>query len=260
MSKQAIDSSGVTSSRLQRVVVTGGASGIGEAIVRRFRGAGAEVWIVDRDAGAARALAEELGLRWAEVDVAEMSSCAALAKQLGEEGGGVNTLVNNAGIGHVGTIEQTTAADLDRLHAVNVRGVFNMSQAMLPLLRVDPPGCIVNLASIGGVLGIRDRLAYCATKFAVVGITKAMALDHADEGLRVNCVCPGRVETPFVEQRLREYDDPDAARSEMAATQALGRMAKPSEIADAAFFLGTDNSSFVTGSALIVDGGWSAGK
>jgi NAD(P)-dependent dehydrogenase (short-subunit alcohol dehydrogenase family) len=209
---------------------------------------------------AAKALAEASGVSWAEADIAEPSSCMALAERLRDEEGGLDTLVNNAGIGHVGTIEQTTADDLDRLHAVNVRGVFNMSRAMLPLLRSSDSGVIVNLASIGGVVGIRDRLAYCATKFAVVGLTKAMALDHAAEGLRVNCVCPGRVETPFVEQRINEYDDPDAARREMAATQALGRMARPAEIADAVYFLGTDASSFVTGSALIVDGGWSAGK
>ena len=121
-------------------------------------------------------------------------------------------------------------------------------------------GAVVNMASIGGVIGIRDRLAYCTTKFAVVGLTKAMALDHAAQGVRVNCICPGRVETPFVQARLREYPDPAQAYREMSATQALGRIAQPEEIAAAALYLASDEAAFITGSALIIDGGWSAGK
>ena len=108
--------------------------------------------------------------------------------------------------------------------------------------------------------GVRDRLAYCTTKFAVVGLTKTMALDHALDGIRVNCICPGRVETPFVAARLKEYPDPEKAYQEMAATQAIGRMGKPEEIAAAALYLASDESAFVTGTALLIDGGWSAGK
>src|SRR5436190_20475118 len=121
-------------------------------------------------------------------------------------------------------------------------------------------GNIINLASIGGVVGIRDRLFYCATKFAVVGITKSMALDHARDGIRVNCICPGRVETPFVSARLQEYPDPRKAYEEMASTQALGRMGKPDEIAAAGLYLASDEAAFVTGTAFLIDGGWSAGK
>ena len=121
-------------------------------------------------------------------------------------------------------------------------------------------GSIINLASIGGIVGVRDRFAYCATKFAVVGMTKCMALDHAASQVRVNCICPGRVETPWVQQRLAEYPDPAKAYAEMRATQALGRMADPKEIAAAALYLASDEAAFVTGSALIIDGGWSAGK
>jgi NAD(P)-dependent dehydrogenase (short-subunit alcohol dehydrogenase family) len=109
-------------------------------------------------------------------------------------------------------------------------------------------------------VGIRERVAYCATKFAVVGLTKALALDHATDNVRVNCVCPGRVETPFVAARLAEYPDPEAAYREMAATQALGRMGTPGEIAAAVLYLASDEAAFVTGSALVIDGGWSAGK
>ena len=172
----------------------------------------------------------------------------------------LDILVNNAGIGHVGAMPTTSGADLDRLYAVNVRGVFNVTKAFLPAMIARRAGAIVNIASIGGIVGIRDRLAYCTTKFAVVGMTKSLALDHALDGIRVNCICPGRVETPFVTARLREYPDPEKAYREMAASQAVGRMGRPEEIAAAAEYLASDDAAFVTGSALIIDGGLSAGK
>jgi NAD(P)-dependent dehydrogenase (short-subunit alcohol dehydrogenase family) len=168
--------------------------------------------------------------------------------------------VNNAGVGHVGTLMQTSGADLDRLMAVNVRGAFNVTRAFLPSMLARRAGTIINMASIGGVVGIRDRLAYCTSKFAVVGLTKSMALDHAMDGIRINCICPGRVETPWVAQRLAEYPDPEKARREMTATQAVGRMGRPEEVAAAAVYLASDESSFVTGAAFMIDGGWSAGK
>ena len=183
-----------------------------------------------------------------------------MAAEIHSQHGRLDILVNNAGIGHVGTMLQTAAADLDRLYSVNVRGVFNVSKAFLPRMIERKNGNIINLASIGGVVGIRDRLAYCTTKFAVVGLTKSMALDHAQQGIRVNCICPGRVETPFVSARLKEYPEPEKAYREMASTQALGRMAKPEEIAHAALYLASDESAFVTGTAFLIDGGWSAGK
>ena len=172
----------------------------------------------------------------------------------------MDVLVNNAGIGHVGTLLQTEGADLDRMYATNVRGVFNMIKASLPDMIGAGQGNIINLASIGGVVAVRDRLAYCTTKFAVVGLTKCVALDHAKEGIRCNCICPGRVETPFVTARLKEYPDPEKAYQEMASTQALGRMAKPEEIAAAALYLASEASAFITGTDFVIDGGWSAGK
>jgi 2-keto-3-deoxy-L-fuconate dehydrogenase len=244
-------------------VVTGAASGIGESIAEQFAAAGAYVLIADRDTAKGVALAARLNdagakTGFATVDVADAASCRALQDRL--PGGRCDILVNNAGIGHVGTVLTTTADDLDRLHAVNVTGILHMSQVFLPGMIERRSGSIVNLASIGGVIAIRDRLAYCATKFAVVGMTKCMALDHAESQVRVNCICPGRVETPFVQARLKEYPDPEKAYKDMAATQALGRMARPEEIAAAALYLASDESAFVTGSALIIDGGWSAGK
>ena len=211
----------------KRALVTGAGSGIGAAIARAFAGAGAHVFIADRDEAAGRAVAEETGGTFLKVDVVAEADCIAAAAATGP----LDILVNNAGIGHVGTMLQTTGSDIDRLYAVNVRGVFNMCQVFLPGMIERKGGVIINLASIGGVVGLRDRLAYCTTKFAVVGLTKSMALDHALDGVRVNCICPGRVETPFVAARLKEDPDPEKAYREMASTQAVGRMGRPVEIA-----------------------------
>jgi NAD(P)-dependent dehydrogenase (short-subunit alcohol dehydrogenase family) len=134
--------------------------------------------------------------------------------------------------------------------------MLSVTKVYLPGMVERRAGAIINMASVAGLVGVRDRLAYCTSKFAVVGLTKSMALDHAADGVRVNCICPGRVETPFVSARLREYPDPDLAYREMSATQSLGRMGKPHEIAAAALFLASDEAAFVTGSALSIDGGW----
>ncbi len=246
-------------------LVTGAASGIGASIAFTLARAGAHVYLADRDVPAGTAQVDAIGAagysaEFIALDVTAEDGCASVAGAIVQRPGQLDVLVNNAGIGHVGTLLQTSGEDLDRLYAVNVRGVFNACSAFLPGMVAAGSGAVVNMASIGGVIGIRDRLAYCTTKFAVVGLTKAMALDHAAQGVRVNCICPGRVETPFVQARLREYPDPAQAYREMSATQALGRMAQPEEIAAAALYLASDEAAFITGSALIIDGGWSAGK
>ncbi|MEW6305558.1 MAG: glucose 1-dehydrogenase [Verrucomicrobiota bacterium] len=246
-------------------LVTGAGSGIGASIAEIFAKAGGVIYVADRNAQsgqetAARIKAQGGDAEFVELDVADEAACAKVAESVLAARGRLDVLVNNAGIGHVGTILQTTAEDMDRLHAVNVKGVFHLTKVFLPSMLARKYGVIVNLASIGGVVGVRDRFAYCATKFAVVGMTKAMALDHATDGIRVNCICPGRVETPFVSARLKEYPDPQKAYREMASTQALGRMAKPDEIAYAALYLASDESAFITGTEFIIDGGWSAGK
>ncbi len=242
-------------------LVTGAGSGIGEAIALCFAGQGAKVWVVDRDepAGARVVAAITAAGGKAELACADVSDPAAVAALAGRLPP-LDILVNNAGIGHVGNLRGTDAADLDRMYAVNVRGPFNFCKAFVPAMLERRRGSVISLASIGGIVAVRDRLAYTISKFAVVGLTKSLALDHSHEGVRFNCICPGRVETPFVKRRLAEYPDPEKAYREMASTQLNGRMAKPAEIAAAALYLAADESEMVTGSSLLIDGGWSAGK
>lgn len=242
--------------------VTGAGSGIGEAIAQVFAAAGAFVFLADRDQEAIARVAAQIGEPAAPLalDVTDEAAYAAAARRVLDARGRLDVLANVAGIGHVGTLLETGGEDLDRLYAVNVRGVFNGCKAFLPSMIERRSGAILNMASIGGITGVRKRLAYCTTKFAVVGLTKAIAIDHAHQGVRANCICPARVETPFVKARLQEYADPQAAYREMSATQPIGRMGRPEEIAAAALYLCCDEAAFVTGEALVVDGGWNAGR
>ena len=242
-------------------LVTGAGSGIGQAIARAFAAQGAFVWVVDRDPKAGAATVAGIiatgGLAdFIELDVSDPAAAAALAARIPV----LDVLVNNAGIGHVGNLLGTAAADLDRLHAVNVRGPFNLCKAFVPGMLERRRGSVINLASIGGIVAVRDRLAYTVTKHAVVGLTRALALDHSHTGVRFNAICPGRVETPFVQARIAEYPDPQKAYRDMASTQLTGRMARPDEIAALAVYLAADESAMVTGSTQLIDGGWSAGK
>lgn len=243
-------------------LVTGAGSGIGQTIAELFAEAEAYVFVTDCDEKAGRETAVELRQRFTgrveflRLDVTNEEDCARVSHQVLLHHKRLDILVNNADVSHVGTMLHTTGADLDRLYAVNVRGLFNVTRAFLPSMIERRQGSILNLASVGGVTAVRDRLAYCTTKFAVVGLTKCLALDHARDGVRCNCICPGRVETPFVTARLREYSDPKRAYEEMSMTQALGRMGRPEEIAAAALYLASDEAAFITGSALMIDGGW----
>ena len=247
----------------KNALVTGAASGIGEAIASCLAGAGAYVYAADIDEvngeRVVSSLPDGLG-EFIALDVTDEEACRKAASAVISSDGRLDVLVNNAGIGHVGTLLETEPEDLDRLYRVNVLGVFQLTKAFLPTMIDRKYGVVVNIASIGGVVGLRDRLAYCTTKFAVVGFTKSLALDHATQGIRANAVCPGRVETPFVSKRISEYPDPEKAYKEMAATQAVGRMARPEEIAAAVLYLASDEAAFVTGTAFEIDGGFAAGK
>ena len=245
-------------------LVTGAGSGIGAAIAETFATAGAVVIVADVNALGGNATVETITRAggqalFAALNVTDEAACVTLAERVQAQHGPLDILVNNAGIGHVGTILTTSGNDFDRLYAINVRGTFNVTKAFLPAMIAAGRGSVINLSSTAGLEGLRDRLAYGVTKHAITGLTRCLALDHATTGVRINCLCPGRVETPFVKARLAEYPDPEAAYREMCGSQANGRMGQPKEIAAAALYLASDESSFVTGSALSIDGGWTAG-
>ena len=246
-------------------IVTGAASGIGAAIAEAFAAAGAIVYVADMNEAGATAHASHLtksgGRAVAAIaNVAEQASCEALIQRVLAEQGRCDVLVNNAGIGHVGTILTTAPEDLARLWSVNVQGMYYLARAVLPAMIEKRRGAIINMASVLGLTAMEDRFAYTITKHAVVGLTRSMALDFGTSGVRINCICPGRVETPFVQARLAEYPDPDKFRAQMVASHAQKRMAQPWEIASAAVYLASDESAFVTGSTFVIDGGYLCGK
>ena len=239
----------------RRAIVTGGASGIGEATSRVLTAAGASVIIFDIDAARAQALAAELpGASFEACDITNEDAVKAAFAKLDK----LDILVNNAGIGHVGGIEDCELADFERLYRVNVQGVFLMSKYAVPLLKASH-GSMVNIASVAGLIGIKKRFGYCATKGAVVAMSKQLAVEYPTE-LRVNCICPGTVDSPFVEGYLEKYHkhEKDKVRAEIAQRQPMGRLGKPSEIANLVLYMCADESGFMTGSVVTIDGGWTA--
>jgi NAD(P)-dependent dehydrogenase (short-subunit alcohol dehydrogenase family) len=245
----------------RHALVTGGASGIGEATVRELVRAGAFVWIADINLYAAEELARSVGSsRALHLDVTSPDSIASAHSQIAE----LDILVNNAGIGHVGSIQQTEPEDFDRLLNVNVRSVYLVTRAFLPLLlaaaRVEGiAGTIVNIASVAGLVGIKQRFAYCTTKGAVVAMTRQLAVEYP-KTLRVNAICPGTVETPFVEGYLEKFhkDNKEEVRAELRARQPIGRLGRPEEVASMVRYLASDEAAFITGSLFNIDGGWTA--
>lgn len=239
----------------RKALVTGGASGIGEAVCRVLSAAGATVTIVDVDRPRAEALAAEIP--GSSVLVFDISDEGAVNAAMGTLPG-LDILVNNAGIGMVGSIEETDAADFARLYRVNVQGTYLVSRAALPLL-LKSEGCIVNLGSVAGLVGLKRRFAYCTTKGAVVAMSRQMAVEYAGK-IRVNCVCPGTVDTPFVEAYLERYHkhEKDKIREELKLRQPIGRLGRPEEIAHLVLYLCSSEAGFVTGSVPTIDGGWTA--
>ncbi len=245
----------------RHALVTGGASGIGEATVKELVRAGAFVWIADINVTAAEALADSLeSAKALHLDVTSPESIAAAAARLDR----LDILVNNAGIGHVGSIETTEPEDFDRLLSVNVRSVYLVTRALLPLLfaateRHEAVGAIVNIGSVSGMVGIKQRFAYCMSKGAVLSMTRQLAVEYP-KTLRVNAVCPGTVQTPFVEGYLEKFhkDTKDQTRAELRARQPVGRLGRPEEVASLVRYLASDEAAFVTGSLMTIDGGWTA--
>jgi NAD(P)-dependent dehydrogenase (short-subunit alcohol dehydrogenase family) len=243
----------------RHALVTGGASGIGAATVMELVRAGAFVWIADINIAAAEALAQSTGSAKAlHLDVTSPSSVAAAFNHLDR----LDILINNAGIGHVGSIETTEPEDFDRLLNVNVRGVYLVTRAFLPLLLATQQnhiGAIVNIGSVSGLVGIKQRFAYCTTKGAVIAMTRQLAVEYP-KTLRVNAICPGTVQSPFVEGYLEKFHkhNKEEMRAELRARQPIGRLGQPEEIASMVRYLASDEAAFITGSLFTIDGGWTA--
>ena len=236
-------------------LVTGGASGIGEAICRRFAAAGATVLIADRDLARAQTLEKELaGSKALFCDITIQQNVVEMFSGIPQ----LHILVNNAGIGHVGGIEDTELEHFERLFDVNVKGLFLVTRSAMPLL-LSSRGTVINLGSVAGLIGIRKRFAYCATKGAVVAMTRQLAVEYPTQ-IRVNCVCPGTVDTPFVEDFLERFHkhEKEKVRAELNQRQPMGRLGRPDEIAAMALYLASDEAGFVNGSVLTIDGGWTA--
>ncbi|MGI8743677.1 MAG: SDR family oxidoreductase [Bryobacteraceae bacterium] len=241
-------------------IVTGSGSGIGKATARLFAQEGAAVVIIDwnREAGtaSAEAILETGGeALFCEADVsrpADVQRFVAIAK---ERYGGIDILVNNAAVQVLAQLVETTEEDWDRIHSVNLKGVFLGCKYVIPEMIKKGGGSIVNLSSVLGFVGDPDLAAYCAAKGGVLALTKAAALTYGPQGIRVNSICPGDVDTPLVQHYFSKDPDPARLRAEVSSKYALRRIASPEEVAEAALFLASAASSFITGSTIVVDGG-----
>lgn len=243
----------------QVALVTGGASGIGAATVDRLAAEGATVWIADVDLDAAQRLAAERpGAHALRMDVTSPEEVAAGVAEIVAATDRLDVVVANAGITLDAPVWETSEDDLGRVLDVNLLGAFRCAREALRAMVERRTGALVFTASDAGLVGWPGQAAYCASKGAVVALTRAAAMDAAPFGVRVNCVCPGFTATPLAERWIESADDPEAARADVALTQPLGRMAEAAEIAAAIAFLASDESRFVTGVALPVDGGVTA--
>jgi NAD(P)-dependent dehydrogenase (short-subunit alcohol dehydrogenase family) len=236
-------------------LITGGASGIGEAICRVFSQAGASLIIADIDKKPSEALATELGkARAVHCDITEENSVRDMMGAVER----LHILVNNAGIGLVGGVAETSLDDFQRIFRVNVDGTFLVSKYAIPKL-VESHGAMVNIGSVAGLIGVKKRFAYCATKGAIVAMTRQLAVDYPTE-FRVNCICPGTVDSPFVEAYLEKYHkhEKETVREQLNQRHPIGRLGRPIEIAHLVLYLASEEAAFTTGSIVTIDGGWTA--
>ncbi len=243
----------------KKTVITGGGSGIGKAISILFAKQGADVYIIELDNKAGDETVKEitdLG------GIAKVFSCNVSdqnsVKQIFEEIGTINILINNAGISHVGNLEKTLEADFDKLFQVNVKGIYNCMYAVVPLMKQNGGGIILNMSSIAALVGIPDRFAYSMTKGAVSSMTMSVARDYLSDNIRCNSISPSRVHTPFVDGFINKYytGNEDEMFKKLSKSQPIGRMGKPEEVASLALFLCSDEASFITGCDYPIDGGF----
>ena len=236
-------------------LITGGASGIGAATARELAHAGAHVIVADLNLAAAQALVAELGS--GEALALDVTDGAAVTQAL-DRTATLDILVNNAGVGSVGDLLHTPEEEFDRLMRVNVRSVYLVTRAALPKL-LERKGSIVNIGSVAGLVGVKQRFAYCASKGAVIALTRQIAVDYPQE-IRCNCIAPGTVQTPFVEGYLEKYHahEKDKIRTQLVDRQPIGRLGTPEDVASMVRYLCSKEASFINGAVLPIDGGWTA--
>ncbi len=248
-------------------IVTGAGSGIGREIARLYAQQGAIVAVADISEAGREQVAAEItadgGTAFpVALDVTSADAAHAVVSQVVSEHGRLDILVNNAGIGMVGNLVETPFEDFARLVDVNIYGVYHCSLAAVnQMLAQDPKGgVIVNIASVAGQVAVSRRFAYCTTKGAVISMTQSTAMDFIEQGIRCNCICPGTIESPFVEAYLQKYHqgEIEETRTQLHARQPIGRMGRPDEIGPLALYLASDEAAFVTGAQFTIDGGLTA--
>ena len=244
-------------------IVTGGGSGIGKAISTTFAEMGATVCIFEMNMEAGNQTVAEIKEKGHNAfcfkcDVSNQAQVNARFEEVAAKGYSVDILINNAGIAHVGNIEKTTTADMDRLYSVNIKGLYNCMQAAVIAFKKNSGGVIINMASIASSVGISDRFAYSMTKGAVLTMTYSVAKDYINNNIRCNCISPARVHTPFVDGFIaKNYPGREAEMfKNLSKTQPIGRMGQPQEIADLALFLCSKEAAFITGTDFPIDGGF----
>jgi NAD(P)-dependent dehydrogenase (short-subunit alcohol dehydrogenase family) len=246
-------------------LITGGAGGIGRATALLFAREGAAVGIVDLNQEAGREAAREISAAggraiFERADVTHAADCRGVVERVEQEFGGIHILFNNAGIIRRASVVEISEEDWDTVMAVNVKSIFLMSREVIPIMARAGGGSIINTASGWGLAGGPRAAAYCASKGAVVLLTKAMAIDHGRQNIRVNCICPGDTDTAMLRNEARQLGEAEDRFLNDSAQRPLGRVGRPEEIAHAALYLASDAASFVTGAALVVDGGGLAGS
>lgn len=244
----------------KRTIITGAGSGIGRAIALRLASEGASIVLADVDEEAAESVADEIDGETLvhKADVTQNGNVEALVGLAVSEWGGLDVMVNNAGVGVAGTAITTTEEEYERVMDVCVRGTFLGMKHAIPAIKDAGGGSVINMSSVAALVGLVDRAVYSAAKGAIYSMTRASAIDHVGEGVRVNCIAPGTVDTPWVARITSGYDDPEEARANMRARQPHGRLVTPEEIAAMAAYLASDESASVIGACMVVDGGVTA--
>jgi NAD(P)-dependent dehydrogenase (short-subunit alcohol dehydrogenase family) len=244
----------------KRVIVTGAGAGIGRAITLRFASEGARIVLADVDEDAVKQVADEIDgdTLVHKTDVTKAGDVEALVERVVSEWDGMDVMVNNAGVGIASNVVDANEEDYDKMMDVCVRGTYLGMKYAIPAIRDSGGGSVINMSSIAALVGLNDRAIYCAAKGAILSMTRAAAIDHIEEGVRVNCIAPGTVDTPWIARITSTYDDPEEARATMQARQPHNRFVSPEEIAAMAAYLASDEAGSAVGACMTVDGGMTA--